>query len=270
MEPSDLKLLEPHGMGAPLGDPTEIRSLVRASSDITAPICGIKGNLGHLEPAAGTAGLLVLATGLKARHAGSCAQLRVLNPKIQDATRAGAGIKFPGQLAAASLRSDAAASAGVSSFGFSGTIAHTVMRAVATAPPLALVQPSALAFRGRRFAWRVLSSSLLGIPLGQTDEGLLFLAPIAEPLVAIARRRRPNRRPGLPAAFSSAPLPERSRVHRSPTTSCRSGSSSRARATSRLRARPPCTPRTAAPSRAHSCRCARRRAWASRRPLALT
>ena len=187
LEPSELKLIEPHGTGTPLGDPTEIRSLVRASSTMSPAIYGIKANIGHLEPAAGSAGLIVLAASLRTGQVGACAQLRAMNPKIVDAVVAGAKLAFPAQPTAA-IRSDVtdvtAAAAGVSSFGFSGTIAHTVMRARPDAPAHpAPTHP--LVLRSRAFPWRSSSSSLLGVPTSVTDEGACFLAPAGGPLVAI-------------------------------------------------------------------------------------
>ena len=113
-------------------------------------------------------------------------------PLAPEAVRAGAKMSFPAQLSSASLRASPSASAGVSSFGFSGTIAHTVMRGTKLpAAPCALVATaaaaasSALGFRSRRFAWRAMSSALLGIPHGHTEEGFLFLAAVEYPFVSI-------------------------------------------------------------------------------------
>ena len=60
-----------------------------------------------------------------------------------------------------------------------------VQGAVLDAPSLSLAVPPALTFRGRHCPWRVLSPSLLGVPLGPTDQGLIFLATITEPLITI-------------------------------------------------------------------------------------
>ena len=209
MSPSDLRLIESHGTGTPLGDPTEIRSLVRASSDISAPIYGIKANLGHLEPAAGSAGLIVLTTSLKGRLAGACAQLRTMNPKIAEATLAGARIDFPTQPTAAALRDIAKASASVSSFGFSGTIAHTVMRS--HAQPLQksakkllsfLTDEKVFALRRKSFDWRTPTSSLLGLlnEFPDSDGDLSFVAPVSGPLVAIVAHHIVQRRVVFPGA----------------------------------------------------------------------
>jgi acyl transferase domain-containing protein len=132
--PAALSLNEAHGTGTALGDPIEAGSLaatvLKKRAEVGAPplaLGGIKANIGHAEPAAGMTGLLKLALALEASGAAPNAQLRRLNPHVDAALR-GSGCALPAQLA--SLRrgeGDGWVAGGVSSFGYSGTIAHAVL-----------------------------------------------------------------------------------------------------------------------------------------------
>ncbi|MFD0723275.1 SDR family NAD(P)-dependent oxidoreductase [Streptomyces globosus] len=134
---------ELHGTGTALGDPVEIDGLVRAHRALAggpATPCGIgtvKSNIGHLEPAAGIAGVIKVVLAMRHRTLPKTLHLHTLNPRI-DLT----GTPFrpvrrtaPWEPAAADgtplpLR------AGVSSFGFGGVNAHVVLEeAPAGAPP---------------------------------------------------------------------------------------------------------------------------------------
>ncbi|MDC0525473.1 enoyl-CoA hydratase-related protein [bacterium] len=119
-----LGLMEAHGTGTALGDPIEVGSLVAAVLSARAlplAVGGVKANIGHAEPAAGMTGLLKLALGLRAGQATPNAQLRSLNPHVGDTLHGAAGA-LPVVLAAVTI-----GSGGVSSFGYSGTIAHAVL-----------------------------------------------------------------------------------------------------------------------------------------------
>src|SRR6202012_692930 len=70
MRPEDLQYIEAHGTGTALGDPIEIGALenVFAERQLTAEplrVGSIKSNLGHLESAAGVAGLMKLVLSLQ-------------------------------------------------------------------------------------------------------------------------------------------------------------------------------------------------------------
>ncbi|WP_249040360.1 polyketide synthase, partial [Streptomyces chryseus] len=63
VSPESIGLVEAHGTGTGLGDPIEVEGLTRAWRGVTdrSQFCAIgslKGNVGHLEPAAGLAGLV--------------------------------------------------------------------------------------------------------------------------------------------------------------------------------------------------------------------
>ena len=95
----------------------------------------MKANLGHLEAAAGIAGLIKATLVLQHRVAPPCTGLRRLNPLIAPVAKA-----FELPLTAMPLAIDAR-HAGVSSFGFGGTNAHVVLRAPEPVPKAELAAP---------------------------------------------------------------------------------------------------------------------------------
>jgi acyl transferase domain-containing protein/acyl carrier protein len=132
--PDDLGYLEAHGTGTKLGDPIEARALAAALGDRVEPlpIGSVKANVGHLELAAGIAGLvkalLVVGRGVRPPHPGHSPR----NPEIPST--------LPLTLLDAPLPWFGRRVAGVSAFGLSGTNAHVVVEAapeVAPLPPLA-------------------------------------------------------------------------------------------------------------------------------------
>jgi len=134
--PEHVGYVEAHGTGTPLGDPIEVRALASVLGTGRRPdqpllLGSVKTNLGHLEAAAGVAGLikavLVLGHGTVAPHL----HLRQLNPHIAADAPAVAIPTVPTPWTAA----DGRRVAGVSSFGLSGTNAHVVL---AEAPAVAV------------------------------------------------------------------------------------------------------------------------------------
>ena len=158
-----LRLSELHGTGTPLGDPIEVRSmaeavLIQQNAKNPTLMGGVKGNLGHTESAAGLTGLMNLCSGLVSRRVAPNAQLRALNPHIRSALRRVACmlLKGPTPLGVCG-RSDDSSVGGVSSFGYSGTIAHTVLSneqigVRPSQPPINCDEP--LAFSRQAFSWR--------------------------------------------------------------------------------------------------------------------
>ena len=121
----ELEQMEAHGTGTALGDPVEAASIVavtRAAQRLLS-IGGAKASCGHAEPAAGLAGLLKLATVVRHGAAAANAQLRALNPNLGGVL--GGRHALHAQLAC--TRATASRWSGVSSFGYSGTIAHAVL-----------------------------------------------------------------------------------------------------------------------------------------------
>ncbi|MGW0103561.1 beta-ketoacyl [acyl carrier protein] synthase domain-containing protein, partial [Nocardia sp. NPDC003354] len=85
LPPSAIGYLEAHGTGTALGDPVEINGLARAFAGTGAGTCAIgsvKSNLGHLEAAAGLAGLSKVLLELRHRRLVPSLHAEQLNPDI--------------------------------------------------------------------------------------------------------------------------------------------------------------------------------------------
>jgi acyl transferase domain-containing protein/acyl carrier protein len=124
---SDIGLIEAHGTGTSLGDPIEMAGIVNALCEgaSTEPLWvgSAKTNLGHLEAAAGVAGLIKAILSLQHRQIPPLVHLRTPNPRLNiEDTR----VVLPTELTS---WDSPARYAGVSSFGMSGTNAHIVIGA---------------------------------------------------------------------------------------------------------------------------------------------
>ncbi|GMT96581.1 hypothetical protein KH5H1_07000 [Corallococcus caeni] len=120
--------VEAHGTGTPLGDPIEVQALSRAFGDEAGPrtcaLGSLKANVGHLDAAAGVAGLIKAALALKHRKLPPSLNCDTPNPNIP-------WEKSPFYVNTA-LREWKAPGhgprrAGVSSFGMGGTNAHVIL-----------------------------------------------------------------------------------------------------------------------------------------------
>jgi len=114
--------LEAHGTGTVLGDPVETSTLRDLFGATPCDVGSIKGNLGHLEAAAGLAGVLRALLVLQHGEVPPQAGLRELNPALH---LEGSGISIPRERSP--FRGPAPRRAGVSSFGVSGTNVHVVL-----------------------------------------------------------------------------------------------------------------------------------------------
>lgn len=132
LAPPAVQAVECHGTGTPLGDPIEVEALARAygpGRDAPLLLGSVKTNIGHLEAAAGIAGLIKMVLALEAgRLPATLHQIRP-NPRM-------AWDRLPVRVVNAALDWPACARrrAGVSSFGFSGTNAHVILEAAPIAP----------------------------------------------------------------------------------------------------------------------------------------
>jgi phthiocerol/phenolphthiocerol synthesis type-I polyketide synthase D len=118
--------VEAHGTGTPLGDPIEATALGTVLGKGRARpllIGSIKSNLGHLEAAAGIAGLVKAVLSLEHGHVPPTLHYRSPNPHI-DFDRLGLAVADK----PTPLPPDGSALIGVSSFGFGGANAHAVLR----------------------------------------------------------------------------------------------------------------------------------------------
>ena len=145
----DRGVLEAHGTGTTLGDPTEARAvaeelgLAAAVRGASIAVGGVKANFGHMEPAAGMVGMHKALLQLYGRETHPNAQLRRLNPFVAESTGMAPGaLVLP---AHAQRREAASAAVGVSSFGYSGTLAHAIVAVAREAPPSAALTQAAVA-----------------------------------------------------------------------------------------------------------------------------
>ena len=127
----DVCYVEAHGTGTNLGDPIEVEALksayCREDRDKPLLISSLKANVGHLEAAAGIAGMLSVILALKTGSAAPNAQLNILNKKIS-ATVGDSHMLFPTREEIISHGFNETLFAGISSFGYSGTIAHAILQ----------------------------------------------------------------------------------------------------------------------------------------------
>jgi myxalamid-type polyketide synthase MxaE and MxaD len=134
--------IEMHGTGTPLGDPIEADALREVFGkpridDSSCLLGAVKTNLGHLEAAAGVAGVIKAVLALEHEEIPRNLHFRRLNPRISlDGT--------PLVVPTASTpwrRGPKRRLAGVSGFGISGTNAHVILE---EAPLLSANEPPAL------------------------------------------------------------------------------------------------------------------------------
>jgi acyl transferase domain-containing protein/surfactin synthase thioesterase subunit/acyl-CoA synthetase (AMP-forming)/AMP-acid ligase II len=135
IDPADVDFVECHGTGTPLGDPIEVRALSAVygrGRPAERPLllgCA-KANIGHVEAAAGLAGVLKAMLALEQERIPAQPRFGELNPHLPWA-------ELPVRVVREETpwpRSPRKRLAAVSSFGLSGTNAHAVLE---EAPPRA-------------------------------------------------------------------------------------------------------------------------------------
>lgn len=141
-----ISYIETHGTGTSLGDPIEINGLKKAFSILqkqqnknNSPIqfCGlgsVKTNIGHLEAAAGIAGVIKVLLAMHYKKIPGTVNFKELNPYIQihdspfyitTHTRNWLHLKNPD-------KTEIPLRAGISSFGFGGSNAHIILEEALT------------------------------------------------------------------------------------------------------------------------------------------
>ncbi|HEY6880619.1 MAG TPA: acyltransferase domain-containing protein, partial [Polyangiales bacterium] len=124
--PAQVRYVEAHGTGTPVGDPVEAHALHAAlGQDREVPLLlgSVKTNLGHLEAAAGLAGLLKTALAIHRGRLPASLHFETPNPRIPFAEW-----KLCVVDALRTWPPDGERFAGVSSFGFGGANAHVALR----------------------------------------------------------------------------------------------------------------------------------------------
>jgi len=127
LSPDDIAYLEAHGTGTPLGDPIELGALQEVfgqrKQESKLLTGSIKGNIGHLESAAGIAGLLKAILITHHRIAPASLHADRLTDKV-DWSRLAVEVNHRQVSLSPSQRG---LWVGVSSFGFAGTNAHAIV-----------------------------------------------------------------------------------------------------------------------------------------------
>ncbi|MBL1065924.1 type I polyketide synthase [Streptomyces sp. 7-21] len=129
LTPHDIDYVETHGTGTLLGDPIEIDAIHQVygkDRDASRPLVlgAVKGNIGHLESAAGIASLIKTVLCLYHGEVPPVTGLTELNPRIKPVAGA---FSFPAAAEPWPETGDRPRFAAISSFGFSGTNAHLIL-----------------------------------------------------------------------------------------------------------------------------------------------
>ena len=129
IEPSQVDYLEAHGTGTPVGDPIRLEATAAAygrgrDPDRPLLIGSVKTNIGHLESAAGVAGVIKTILAMKHGVIPKHLHFRTPNPEM-DWDRL--PLRVTAEPTPWPLHDDHPPTAGVSGFGWSGTNAHVVL-----------------------------------------------------------------------------------------------------------------------------------------------
>ena len=142
IDPATIGYVEGHGSGTPLGDPIEVAALTqafRAGTDAvgTCALGSIKSNLGHLEAAAGIAGLIKATMAVERGAIPPNVWFETPNPQIDFAN---SPFYVPTELTPWP-RGAEPRRAGVSSFGMGGTNVHVILEEAPEPPPTGPSRP---------------------------------------------------------------------------------------------------------------------------------
>jgi acyl transferase domain-containing protein len=145
VNPESISYVEAHGTGTQVGDPIEIAGLERAFRAHTdkkqfCAIGAVKGNIGHLDAAAGVAGLIKATLALKHKRIPATLHFKKANPVIDFANSP----FFVNDKLSDWESTGTPRRAGVSSFGIGGTNAHVVMEEAPASEPSDVKWPSQL------------------------------------------------------------------------------------------------------------------------------
>ncbi|MEM9447023.1 MAG: type I polyketide synthase [Cyanobacteria bacterium P01_E01_bin.6] len=134
--PHEVSYVEVHGTGTALGDPIEVEALASVfgqERSLSNPLAigSVKTNIGHLEPAAGIAGVIKVVLAMQHQELPPHLHLQQLNPALDWSKL---GVTIPTELTPWTLAAGQSRIAGISSFGMSGTNAHVVLEESRFAP----------------------------------------------------------------------------------------------------------------------------------------
>jgi len=199
-----ISYIEAHGTGTELGDPIEIEALTRAFRQTTTKteycaIGSLKTNVGHLDTAAGVAGIIKTALALQHRQIPPSLHLQTPNPKIDWANSP----FFVNSALRDWPRGDSPRRAGVSSFGIGGTNAHGILEEAPTLPARSQLpaRPQLLVLAAKTES--ALGQMALNLAAHLQQHPELPLADVAYTL-SVGRRAFPYRRVLVAATSSEA------------------------------------------------------------------
>ncbi len=235
LEPSAVQYAEAHGTGTPVGDPIEAAALgaVFGSNGDRFPIGSVKTNIGHLEAAAGAAGLIKSALAL---HHGEIPPSLNFEEPSPDIDFDALALRVVTELEPWPSNG-AARTATINSFGFGGANANAVLQeaprgeAVGDTPP---AQAGPYSCRSRPAAprrgtsWpRSTSSGSRAQTKTRTSRSVARPRAVAHITTSGSRlSRKPPRRPPRPSVWSS---PASGRRRRQPAGGSRRGLLARVR-----------------------------------------
>jgi acyl transferase domain-containing protein/NADPH:quinone reductase-like Zn-dependent oxidoreductase/acyl carrier protein len=136
IDPAEIDYFEAHGTGTPVGDPIEARAIgvalgARRPRGNPLPVGSIKSNLGHLESAAGVAGMVKALHCLKHRMIPANVGMTAPNPAIPweelnlDVVTVNTPLKPSGRILV-----------GINSFGFGGANANVLLESFESRPSM--------------------------------------------------------------------------------------------------------------------------------------
>lgn len=136
IKPDTIDYIEAHGTGTPLGDPVEINGLIKAFKRLghdnpqhKVAVGAVKTNVGHLEAAAGIAGVFKVLLSFKHQRLPGNVHFHQLNPmiKLDNSPLTILDKSRPWPTPTDALGNELPRRAGVSSFGFGGANSHVLL-----------------------------------------------------------------------------------------------------------------------------------------------
>ncbi len=195
VDAASVQYVEAHGTGTPLGDPIEVAALTRAFRARTksqakgwCALGSLKTNIGHLDAAAGIAGLIKVALALEHRKLPPSLHFTRPNPKIDFASSP----FFVNSTLRPWEPQEEPRRAGVSSFGIGGTNAHVVLEEAPAPEPSKRSAPWQLLLLSARTA-PALEAATANLQASLEQRPELELAEVAHTL-QVGRRRFEHRR----------------------------------------------------------------------------
>ena len=137
IEPRDVDYLEAHGTGTEVGDPIELNAAAQVYGRGRAPdrpllVGSVKTNVGHLEPAAGVAGLMKVLLSMHRKVIPKHLHFNTPNPRVDWDSLP---VQITSEATAWPKVAERPHRAGISSYGWSGTNVHVVVEAYPSESP---------------------------------------------------------------------------------------------------------------------------------------